>query len=141
MIQRYSEISRKISPADQGWIYPEGKFYNVYNYNGKGFRSHFDIADAIVKDQNIPVEKGGSSLRTLLKEGWVRVIGINQIPPVLNLHFEKDIDNVKSLVRKIYPDFFGNIYADIEGEEEIFFQGNIDDFFKWSGNQTVMKRQ
>ena len=132
MITRYSMLRQGLTPRDSGWISPEGKFYDIGNYT-----SHWELAEHLVEDLKIPFEK--SSFWSLLKLGWIRVVGSSGTLPTLSIQFEGDLDKAKSLIRSAYPDFFGKIHADKDNwySGGNFFQGNIDNFFKWNGTKDV----
>lgn len=133
MIKKYSSLD-SISPMDSGWISPEGKFYSLKN---SATNSHDAYAARLVKELRLSNKEERDPLHFLLNKGWLRVHGTNTIPPTINVMFSTNLDSVKHLVKKVYPDFFGEIYAELEGGEELYFHGSVDDFFKWTGNRTV----
>jgi len=133
MIKKYSSLD-SISAMDSGWISPQGKFYSLKN---SATNSHDAYAARLVKELRLSNKEERDPLHFLLNKGWLRVHGTNTIPPTINVMFSSDLDHVKGLVKKVYPDFFGELYAELEGGDELYFHGSVDDFFKWTGNKTV----
>ncbi len=138
MIKRYSELKQSLDPRSTGWLSPEGKFYPLEDYS-----AHIELAKDIVDTLNIP--KTSNSYNTLLENNWIRISGSSAFPPVVCFEFAGTAEDKKQVLKQAYKYYYGNIFVDKARKENlddrVYFQGSIDDFWKWSGNKSVTSKK
>lgn len=138
MIKRYSELKQSLDPRATGWLSPEGKFYPLEDYS-----AHIELAKDIVDTLNIP--RTSNSYNTLLENDWIRVSGSSAFPPVVCFEFAGTAEDKKQVLKQAYKYYYGNIFVDKAQKDNldnrVYFQGSIDDFWKWSGNKSVTSKK
>lgn len=125
---------RSLSSWDSGWLSPDGTFYPL------GDHTHWSLAEQIAKRNKIPLQ--GSAYSHFFKNGWIRISGDSGIVPVVGVEFMGDLDKTKSLLKSVYPEYFGQIFISkkelgVPDTDEIYFKGPIDDLWRWNGKKSL----
>ena len=135
-IQRYSSLNKaRAAYKEYGWLSPEGKFYEM----SKHFM-HKDMAEKICNEFDIPLTHGRTPYRTLLELGWIRIAGTPypDCSPIA-FHFHGDLEGAKHRISQRYPDYFGLVVADYEGQsfQRHAYEGDMEGFMRWNGREQL----